>query len=152
MSLCTWLCSGAAAVKIRLQIQALEQGAARQQRSVFLGAWPAHWVEWRSEGSNLHRTQHVHLPSLNAPRLDWHPCSRMRLPTMCCRATFDTDNIDIGPERRAFLDHRLSRVWEFNGEVGLCAQTPTLPPPAHLLALCRPVLHAGTTVTPGCLL
>ena len=34
------------------------------------------------------------------------------------RATFDTDNIDIGPERRNYLDHRLSRVWEMNGEVG----------------------------------
>lgn len=35
-----------------------------------------------------------------------------------CRATFDTDNIDIGPERRNYLDHRLSRVWEMNSEVG----------------------------------
>ena len=34
-----------------------------------------------------------------------------------CRATFDTDNIDIGPERRNYLDHRLSRVWEMNSEV-----------------------------------
>ena len=34
------------------------------------------------------------------------------------RATFDTDNIDIGPERRNYLDHRLSRVWEMNSEVG----------------------------------
>ena len=34
-----------------------------------------------------------------------------------CRATFDTDNIDIGPERRNYLDHRLSRVWESNGQV-----------------------------------
>ncbi len=36
---------------------------------------------------------------------------------MACRATFDTDNIDIGPERRAYLDHRLSRVWEVNSQV-----------------------------------
>ena len=36
------------------------------------------------------------------------------------RATFDTDNIDIGPERRDYLDHRLSRVWEMNGQVHLC--------------------------------
>lgn len=35
-----------------------------------------------------------------------------------CRATFDTDNIDVGPERRAYLDHRLSRVWEVNSQVG----------------------------------
>ncbi len=34
-----------------------------------------------------------------------------------CRATFDTDNIDIGPERRAYLDHRLSRAWEINSQV-----------------------------------
>ena len=34
-----------------------------------------------------------------------------------CRAVFDTDNIDIGPERRNYLDHRLSRVWEMNGQV-----------------------------------
>ena len=37
-----------------------------------------------------------------------------------CRATFDTDNIDVGPERRAFLDHRLSRVWEVNSQVSAC--------------------------------
>ncbi len=37
------------------------------------------------------------------------------------RATFDTDNIDIGPERRNYLDHRLSRVWEMNSEVGASA-------------------------------
>ena len=36
------------------------------------------------------------------------------------RATFDTDNIDIGPERRAYLDHRLSRVWENNSQVCFC--------------------------------
>ncbi len=35
-----------------------------------------------------------------------------------CRSTFDTDNIDIGPERRNYLDHQLSRVWEYNDEVG----------------------------------
>jgi len=37
-----------------------------------------------------------------------------------CRATFDTDNIDIGPERRAYLDHRLSRAWEVNSQVCMC--------------------------------
>ena len=36
-----------------------------------------------------------------------------------CRCIFDTDNIDIGPERRNYLDHRLSRVWEYNGQVSL---------------------------------
>ena len=39
------------------------------------------------------------------------------------RATFDTDNIDIGPERRDYLDHRLSRVWEMNSQV-LSPDTP----------------------------
>ncbi|KAL6768795.1 BTA1 [Auxenochlorella protothecoides x Auxenochlorella symbiontica] len=32
------------------------------------------------------------------------------------RSVFDTDNIDIGPERRHYLDHKLCRVWERNGE------------------------------------
>ncbi|CAG9467464.1 unnamed protein product [Pedinophyceae sp. YPF-701] len=32
------------------------------------------------------------------------------------RATFDTDNIDIGPERRAYLEHRLQRVMEVNSQ------------------------------------
>ena len=32
---------------------------------------------------------------------------------------FDTDGIHIGPERRAYLDHKLSRVWEMNSQVGL---------------------------------
>jgi len=32
------------------------------------------------------------------------------------RSIFDTDNIDIGPERRQYLDHSLSRVWEFNDQ------------------------------------
>lgn len=38
-----------------------------------------------------------------------------------CRCIFDTDNIDIGPERRNYLDHRLSRVWEYNGQVSFQA-------------------------------
>jgi hypothetical protein len=42
----------------------------------------------------------------------------LRQISHCGRATFDTDNIDIGPERRNYLDHRLSRVWEMNSEVG----------------------------------
>ena len=32
-------------------------------------------------------------------------------------ATFDTDGISIGPERRAYLDTKLSRVWEMNSQV-----------------------------------
>lgn len=30
------------------------------------------------------------------------------------RSIFDIDNIDLGPERRQYLDHTLERVWEFN--------------------------------------
>ena len=33
------------------------------------------------------------------------------------QATFDTDGISIGPERRAYLDTRLSRLWEMNSQV-----------------------------------
>jgi len=32
------------------------------------------------------------------------------------RAVFDTDNIDIGPERRSYLEHKLVRMHEFNGK------------------------------------
>ena len=51
------------------------------------------------------------------------PCSTPQLLTMLgvCRffwqATFDTDGIAIGPERRAYLDTRLSRLWEMNSQV-----------------------------------
>ena len=31
------------------------------------------------------------------------------------RSVFETDGIFIGPERRAYLDHKLERVWEVNG-------------------------------------
>lgn len=32
------------------------------------------------------------------------------------RSIFDIDNIDIGPERRAYLETKLERVWEINSE------------------------------------
>lgn len=55
----------------------------------------------------------------------------------CCRATFDIDNIDIGPERRAYLETKLERVWEINSEgsipwvslanlAALISQSPTV--------------------------
>ncbi|CAL5226880.1 g9753 [Coccomyxa viridis] len=47
------------------------------------------------------------------------------------RATFDTDNIDIGPERRNYLDHRLSRVWEMNSE-GSIPYVPYLRAPFYV--------------------
>ena len=61
-----------------------------------------------------------------------------RSDVCCCRATFDTDNIDVGPERRAYLDHRLSRVWEVNSQVGAC-----IPPTA--VTTC--VIH-GVVIVP----
>jgi betaine lipid synthase len=33
-----------------------------------------------------------------------------------CRSIFDIDNIDIGPERRAYLETKLERQWEINSE------------------------------------
>lgn len=47
------------------------------------------------------------------------------------RSTFDTDNIDIGPERRNYLDHQLSRVWEFNDE-GSIPYVPFLRAPYYV--------------------
>lgn len=45
--------------------------------------------------------------------------SRLSQGGFDCRATFDVDNIDIGPERRAYLEQKLERVWEQNSQVGL---------------------------------
>jgi len=36
---------------------------------------------------------------------------------VCRRCIFDIDSIDIGPERRQYLDHQLSRLWENNSQV-----------------------------------
>ena len=44
--------------------------------------------------SLVHRTQHPAVPTLGSA----NPCRR---------SVFDTDNIDIGPERRQYLDHAL---------------------------------------------
>ena len=54
------------------------------------------------------------------------------------RAIFDTDNIDIGPERRNYLDHRLSRVWEMNGQVGSLLLFVHMP-----YAVCQAALGEG---------
>jgi betaine lipid synthase len=32
------------------------------------------------------------------------------------RSVFDIDSIDLGPERRSYLEHRLERVWEINSQ------------------------------------
>ena len=42
------------------------------------------------------------------------PASLLRC---ACRCIFDIDSIDIGPERRQYLDHQLSRLWENNSQV-----------------------------------
>jgi hypothetical protein len=55
------------------------------------------------------------LHGTNIPILDW----------LLCRATFDTDNIDIGPERRAYLETCLERVWEVNSQVCVCCGQST---------------------------
>mmetsp|Transcript_20159 Transcript_20159/g.56144 ORF Transcript_20159/g.56144 Transcript_20159/m.56144 type:complete len:687 (-) Transcript_20159:861-2921(-) len=47
------------------------------------------------------------------------------------RATFDTDNIDIGPERRVYLEHRLERVWEINSQ-GSIPYVPYLRAPYYV--------------------
>jgi len=47
------------------------------------------------------------------------------------RATFDVDNIDVGPERRAYLDGKLERVWEYNGE-GSIPYVPWLRAPYYV--------------------
>lgn len=44
------------------------------------------------------------------------------------RSVFDTDNIDLGPERRHYLDHSLNRVWEYNGR-GSLPYVPVLKAP-----------------------
>mmetsp|Transcript_21887 Transcript_21887/g.60757 ORF Transcript_21887/g.60757 Transcript_21887/m.60757 type:complete len:700 (-) Transcript_21887:282-2381(-) len=35
------------------------------------------------------------------------------------RATFDLDGIDLGPERREYLEHKMTRVYEYNSEGGI---------------------------------
>lgn len=41
------------------------------------------------------------------------------------------DGIDLGPERRQYLDHQLSRVWECNGE-GSIPYVPYLRAPYYV--------------------
>lgn len=47
------------------------------------------------------------------------------------RSVFDTDNIDIGPERRHYLDHRLERVYEVNDH-GSIPYVPLLRAPYYI--------------------
>lgn len=43
-------------------------------------------------------------------------CNAVGVCLCCCRSIFDIDNIDIGPERRAYLENKMERVWEINSE------------------------------------
>jgi len=47
------------------------------------------------------------------------------------RATFDLDGIDLGPERREYLEHKLTRVYEYNGE-GKIPYVPLLRAPYYI--------------------
>lgn len=40
----------------------------------------------------------------------------MACPLPYDSSVFDVDTIDLGPERRAFLEHKLERVWEINSQ------------------------------------
>lgn len=47
------------------------------------------------------------------------------------RATFDTDGIDVGPERRMYLDHTMQRIYEDDGE-GSIPYVPFLRAPYYV--------------------
>ncbi|CAD7703949.1 unnamed protein product [Ostreobium quekettii] len=60
------------------------------------------------------------------------------------RSIFDTDNIDIGPERRNYLDHNMERVWEYNGQ-GSIPYVPYLRAPWYVWVGRLKDAHAGYT-------
>jgi len=47
------------------------------------------------------------------------------------RTCFDTDNIDLGPERRNYLDHTFQRTWEYNGR-GSIPYVPVIKAPYYV--------------------
>ncbi|GAX75478.1 hypothetical protein CEUSTIGMA_g2921.t1 [Chlamydomonas eustigma] len=47
------------------------------------------------------------------------------------RSVFDVDTIDLGPERRAYLEHKLERVWEINSQ-GSIPYVPYLRAPYYV--------------------
>ena len=47
------------------------------------------------------------------------------------RSIFDQDNIDLGPERRAYIEHKLERITEFNGN-GSIPYVPYLRAPYYV--------------------
>ena len=48
-----------------------------------------------------------------------------------CRCIFDIDGIDLGPERRAYLEHGAERVWEVNAQ-GSIPYVPYLRAPYYV--------------------
>ena len=48
-----------------------------------------------------------------------------------CRSIFDIDGIDLGPERRTYLEHKLERVWEINSQ-GSIPYVPYLRAPYYV--------------------
>jgi hypothetical protein len=52
-------------------------------------------------------------------------------PCVHHRSIFDIDNIDIGPERRAYLETKLERVWEVNSQ-GSIPYVPYLRAPYYV--------------------
>lgn len=52
-------------------------------------------------------------------------------PASPARSIFDIDNIDIGPERRAYLETKLERCWEINRE-GSIPYVPYLRAPYYV--------------------
>jgi betaine lipid synthase len=68
------------------------------------------------------------------------------------RCIFDIDGIDLGPERRAYLEHRLERVWEINSQ-GSIPYVPYLRAPYYVWIGCKPtggqVLHEAKEEAPA---
>ena len=64
------------------------------------------------------------------------------------RSIFDQDNIDLGPERRAYIEHKLERITEFNGN-GSIPYVPYLRAPYYVW-LGRKVLVALLLLLPCC--
>lgn len=70
------------------------------------------------------------------------------IPEIPHRSIFDTDNIDIGPERRAYLENKLERVWEQNSQVSFCGCS-CLRGEAYSSAICPLSWNMGTILVLG---
>ena len=63
-------------------------------------------------------------------------------PRFRSRSIFDIDNIDLGPERRQYLDHTMERIWEFNSQ-GSIPYVPYLRAPFYVW-VGRPVVKQSS--------